>query len=276
MPRHARMLSKTQTYHVMLRGNNRQDVFIDDEDKARIIATISDKKREDRFIVYAYCVMDNHLHLVLKEGKDVLAQILKRIGTSYAYYFNRKYKRVGHVFQDRYRSESVEDDAYLLGVIRYVHLNPEKAGIGSTESYPWSSYNEYFIESPKLIAADEVLSIFSKDRKKAIGDFKKFHQEESEGLFLDLNEKKRITEDNVGLFIDDYLRKHKLGMNELKMRQNKAYRNELIRLLRKESDLSLRRIADVLGINREILRRTVSAMSEEPSERLSNVASYSG
>ncbi|MEW6173529.1 MAG: transposase [Bacillota bacterium] len=88
MPRHARVLSKTQTYHVMLRGNNRQDVFIDDEDKARIIATIWDKKGDDHFTVYAYCVMDNHLHLVLREGKDVLAKALKRIGTSYAYYFN--------------------------------------------------------------------------------------------------------------------------------------------------------------------------------------------
>jgi len=171
VPRHARVLSKTQTYHVILRGNNRKEVFIDDEDKARIIAAISEKKGGDHFTVYAYCVMDNHLHLVLKEGKDLLSKALKRIGTSYAYYFNKKYKRIGHVFQDRYRSESIEDDAYLLGVIRYVHLNPEKAGISSAESYPWSSYNEYFKENTRLIAIDEILSMFSNDREKAISDF---------------------------------------------------------------------------------------------------------
>ncbi|MEW6183092.1 MAG: transposase [Bacillota bacterium] len=257
MPRHARVLSKTQTYHIMLRGNNRKDVFIDDEDKARIVAVISEKQGADRFTVYAYCVMDNHLHLVLREGKDLLSKTLKRIGTSYAYYFNKKYKRVGHVFQDRYRSESVEDDAYLLGVIRYVHLNPEKAGIGSAETYPWSSYHEYFKENASLVAADEILSMFSDNREKAVDDFKKFHQEEPGGLFLDIKDKKRITEENVQLFIGKYLKKRKLEIKDLKLHENKTYRDELIELLRKEFDLSLRRIADVLGINREVVRRAV-------------------
>lgn len=267
MPRHARVLSKTQTYHVMLRGNNRQDVFIDDEDKARMITTISEKKGADHFAVYAYCVMDNHLHLVLKEGKDSLSKTLKRVGTSYAYYFNKKYKRIGHVFQDRYRSESVEDDAYLLGVIRYVHLNPEKAGIGSAETYPWSSYREYFKENTSLVAADEILSMFSNNRAKAVDDFKKFHQEEPGGLFLDIDikDKKRITEGNVHLFIGKYLTKRKLAIKELKLPENKAYRDELIKLLRTESDLSLRRIADVLGINREVVRKAAAVLSGEPS-----------
>ncbi|MEW6182136.1 MAG: transposase [Bacillota bacterium] len=265
MPRHARMLSKTQTYHVMLRGNNRQDVFIDDEDKARIIAIISEMQGGDHFTVYAYCIMDNHLLLVLKEGKDLLSKALKRIGTSYAYYFNKKYKRIGHVFQDRYRSESVEDDTYLLGAIRYVHINPEKAGIDSTETYPWSSYHEYFKDNTSLVAAEEILSMFSNNREKAVDDFKNFHQEEPGGLFLDVKEKKRITEENVQSVIGEYLIKHKLEIAKLKLPANKAYRDELIGLLRKESDLSLRRIAAVLRINREVVRRAAAVLSGEPS-----------
>jgi REP element-mobilizing transposase RayT len=75
--------------------------------------------------------MDNHIHLVIKEGKDPIARIMKRIGTSYVYYFNKKYRRTGHVFQDRFRSENVKDDSYLLSVIRYVHQNPIKPGIGT-------------------------------------------------------------------------------------------------------------------------------------------------
>ncbi|MCL0085547.1 transposase, partial [Thermodesulfovibrionales bacterium] len=260
-----RVLSETQTYHIMLRGNNRQDVFIDDEDKARIIATISEKKGGGRFALYAYCVMDNHLHLVLKEGTDPLSRALKRIGTSYAYYFNKRYKRVGHVFQDRYRSENIEDDTYLLGAIRYIHQNPEKAGIGSQEAYPWSSYHEYFKEDTGLVAADEILSMFSNDREKAIDAFKKYHQEEAEGFFLDVEEKKRILEENVQSFTSQYLIKQKLELEGLKLPENKKFRDELIGLLREESDLSLRRIAEVLQINREVVRRAVAPLSKEPS-----------
>lgn len=265
MPRHPRVLSATQTYHIMLRGNNRQDVFIDDEDKARIIATISEKKGSDRFTLYAYCVMGNHLHLVLKEGTDPLSRTLKRVGTSYAYYFNKKYKRVGHVFQDRYRSENIEDDAYLLGVIRYVHQNPEKAGIGSQETYRWSSYREYFKEDIGLIATDEILSMFSNDKEKAMEAFKEYHQEEAGGFFLDVEEKKRITEEDVQSFISEYLEKQKLEIEGLRLPENKEYRDELIGLLHKESGLSLRRIADVLYINREVVRKVVALLSEEPS-----------
>ncbi|MFA5383907.1 MAG: transposase, partial [Eubacteriales bacterium] len=191
----------------------------------------------------------------------LLSKAIKRIGASYAYYFNKKYERIGHVFQDRYRSESVEDDAYLLGVIRYVHLNPEKAGIGNTESYPWSSYHEYLKENTKLVAVNEILSIFSSDRKKAIDNFKKFHQEKSEEIFLDLKEKKRITEENIQSFIKQYLERHKLEVKELKLPDNKQYRDDLIRLLKVEFDLSLRQIANMLRINREVLRRSFLTMS---------------
>jgi REP element-mobilizing transposase RayT len=248
----------------MLRGNNRQDVFVDDEDKAKIITTISEKKAIDRFTLYAYCVMDNHLHLVLKEEKDYLSRILKRIGTSYAYYFNKKYKRIGHVFQDRYRSESIEDDAYLLGAIRYIHQNPEKTGISSTETYPWSSYHQYFEENTSLVTVDEILGMFANDRKKAIEAFKRYHQEKVGGVFLDVEEKKRITEENVQSVIGEYLLRHELEIKELKLPENKNCRNELIELLHRESDLSLRHIADVLRLNREVVRRAAVMLSKEP------------
>jgi putative transposase len=126
MSRNQRRLSKTGIYHVMLRGNEKKNVFIDDEDKIKIIEVIENKKREKNFYLYAYCVMDNHIHLVIKEGAESISGIIKRIFVSYAMYFNKKYKRVGHVFQDRFKSEVVESDSYLLGLIKYVHKNPEK------------------------------------------------------------------------------------------------------------------------------------------------------
>jgi REP element-mobilizing transposase RayT len=106
MPRSARKKSEKQVYHIMLRGNNKENIFIDEGDKLRIIDTLQEKKKFGEYYLYAYCVMDNHLHIIIKEGKDTIDRIVKRIAASYACYFNKKYKRIGHVFQERYRSEN--------------------------------------------------------------------------------------------------------------------------------------------------------------------------
>jgi len=114
------VLSETGVYHVMLRGNERKDIFIDDEDKVRFLDMLYAKRERESYYLYSYCLMDNHVHLVLKEANDSISRIMRRITTSYAGYFNRKYKRSGHLFQDRYKSENVESDSYLLTVIRYI------------------------------------------------------------------------------------------------------------------------------------------------------------
>ena len=104
MPRVSRKLSRSKVYHVMVRGNERKKIFIDDEDRERFISTIREKNKERKFLVYAFCLMDNHIHLLINEGQDQITKIMQRIGVSYAYYFNKKYKRTGHLFQDRFKS----------------------------------------------------------------------------------------------------------------------------------------------------------------------------
>ena len=90
--------------------------------------------------------MNNHIHLLIKEGQEELGTVFRRIGAKYVYWYNRKYSRRGHLFQDRYKSEVVEDDGYLLTVLRYIHQNPLKAGIvKNIEQYPWSSYQDYIV-----------------------------------------------------------------------------------------------------------------------------------
>jgi REP element-mobilizing transposase RayT len=85
--------------------------------------------------------MDNHVHLLINEGDDEIGKIMKRINISYSYYFNKKYGRIGHLFQDRFKSEGIDSDAYLLSVVRYIHNNPVKAGlVKNIEEYKWSSY----------------------------------------------------------------------------------------------------------------------------------------
>ena len=111
MPRQVRQISKSQIYHVITRGNERRNIFLDDEDKKRFMDILCEKKRDKEYVLYAFCLMDNHVHLIIREGTDTISRIMKRINTGYAYYFNKKYKRVGHVFQDRFKSEAIESEA---------------------------------------------------------------------------------------------------------------------------------------------------------------------
>ncbi len=103
MPRVGRELSKNGIYHVMLRRNEGREIFMDDEDRKRFIDTLYEKSKENEFLVLAYCLMDNHLHLLVREGDDLINRAMKRIGVSYVYYFNKKYRRSGHLFQDRFK-----------------------------------------------------------------------------------------------------------------------------------------------------------------------------
>ena len=103
-------------------------------------------KEKYDFDIYAYCLMSNHIHLLIKEEKEPIEQIMKRIATRFVYWYNVKYQRVGHLFQDRFKSEPVENDAYFMTVIRYIHQNPLKAGLcKDISAYKYSSYNYHFV-----------------------------------------------------------------------------------------------------------------------------------
>jgi putative transposase len=263
MPRYAREKCEKQVYHVMLRGNNRENIFIDEEDKSRIIDTLKYKKEAGEYYLYAYCIMDNHIHLVIREGKDPIARIIKRIAASYSFYFNKKYKRIGHVFQERYKSENIETESYLLTAIRYVHQNPLKSGIGSIEGYKWSSYGDYIEKIRKLTDIEEILGIFSNTREKAIKEFARLNRLFTDELFLDISEEKKISDSNIADYINGYLKEKRLSKNDLKLSDSIPARDELIRHLHVKLNLSLRGIAVILGLNREMVRR--SAVSRDLS-----------
>ena len=140
MPRYERKASSTGIYHVMLRGINKQLIFEEREDYEKILAIIAEVKEISGFKLYAYCLMGNHLHLLMKVGIEPLGQIFKRIGARYVWWFNWKYGRSGHLFQDRYRSEPVENNEYFMMVLAYIYQNPVKAGIcRRPEDYEWCS-----------------------------------------------------------------------------------------------------------------------------------------
>ena len=259
MPRHARQVSKTGIYHIMLRGNERRDIFRDDDDKAAFLDFLCKKKVEEGCLVYAYCLMDNHVHLVVKEGANGIAKLMKRIGTSYVAYYNHKYKRIGHLFQDRYKSENVETDSYLLTVIRYVHQNPEKAGIGKSEDYRWSSYQAYVSRLggigywPEMA---EVLGLFSQEKDDALQRFRQFHAEHSKEACLDIVDR-QFELDAVRQIIQDTLKNTGITLKDVGKAENLPILTELISTIQNQSSLSGRQISQVMGINRETIRKAL-------------------
>lgn len=153
MPRQSRKPSGTGIYHVMMRGINHQTIFEDEEDNYQFINTL-DRMRvryDDDGIAcgrncsyYAYCLMGNHFHLLIRERDERVGETIKRIASSYVYYYNRKYGRDGHLFKERFKSEPVNDMSYFTVLLRYIHQNPVKAGIVEhVKDYDFSSWGEY-------------------------------------------------------------------------------------------------------------------------------------
>ena len=143
MPRQARQRSASGCMHLIVRGNSRQVIFEAREDYAFFLEKLERFSRETGVTLFAYCLMENHAHLLVRDNGDQVSLMMKKLGVSYSRYFNGKYKRRGHLFQDRYLSETIEDDSYLLTVFRYILNNPRKAGICAAEDYEWSSYRFY-------------------------------------------------------------------------------------------------------------------------------------
>lgn len=140
MPRQSRQLADSQIYHVMVRGVNRDVIFLEDEDFERFLFALARAKQTSGCSVLAYCLMPNHVHLILVTGAEPLGLVMKRLGVSYAGWFNNKYGRVGHLFQDRYKSLPVERDDNFAALLRYVWANPVSAGlVAEAEDYRWSS-----------------------------------------------------------------------------------------------------------------------------------------
>ena len=145
MPRVGRAVAESGIYHIMLRGINRQVIFEDRDDNERFVDVIGFYKETCGFELLGYCLMANHAHILMRVGEEPLSTVFRRIASKYVYWYNAKYERIGHLFQERFKSEPVEDDAYLLAALRYIHRNPVKAGIcAKADDYEFSSYRDYF------------------------------------------------------------------------------------------------------------------------------------
>lgn len=243
MARQKRAESVTGIYHIMLRGINKQKIFLDYEDYNKFLSALKMSKDDYGFKLHAFCLMDNHVHLLIQH-EGPFESVFKSIGARFVYWYNIKYKRVGGLFQGRFKSIPVNDDEYYLSVIRYIHQNPVKAGISNNCSeYEFSSYNAYVNNVfSSIVDKDFTLSLMSLD------EFKRIHDELVLENHLELSEetKKSITDEEAMRIIEKYTHcKSKSEFQEMPIDMQKAY----ISLL-KNQNLSIRQIVRLTGLSK--------------------------
>lgn len=156
------------TYHITTRGNHRNDIFRDDEDYLVYLNIVEESLKRYSGNLYCYCLMTNHVHLVIETSEISIGTIMKRINQIYTQYFNNKFNLVGHLFQGRYFGEIIEEDRYVLEVSRYIHLNPVRANmVENAEDYKWSSYSMIIGEvKERLITSEKILNYFTLENKR--------------------------------------------------------------------------------------------------------------
>ncbi|GAB1476941.1 hypothetical protein MASR2M70_17770 [Bacillota bacterium] len=186
--------------------------------------------------------MSNHVHLLVKEGEKEIGDFVKRLGVSYSYFFNQKYDRVGHLFQGRYISEPVDNDAYFLTVFRYIHQNPQKAGL---RPFTRTSYRDY-IEREEIADTAFALSLFS-----SLNELLDYLKAADNKKCLDIEEAGRMTDEKATELI---CRIGKVHHSQALQNIVGESRNSIIREL-KEAGLSIRQIERLSGINRGIISR---------------------
>lgn len=167
MSRNLRLFSTSKIYHIIFKGIDNQNIFYDDHDRNFFLEQISITKKKFNYLVYAYCLMENHVHMVMRCEDAFLSKSIQSLMIRYVQYFNKKYMRIGPLVQNRFRSKNIETQAYFLSVCRYVHRNPENAGIAKTQNYEWSSYKEYLLGS-KIVDKHVLLSYFNNDLNEFI------------------------------------------------------------------------------------------------------------
>lgn len=249
MARQARKRSETGIYHIMLRGIDKRDIFMDDADRIKFIEKLLKARETADFKLYGYCLMDNHVHILIGETEEIGTSI-KRITVGYVQWHNYKYARTGHLFQNRYASEPVETESYLVNVLRYIHQNPVKAKIiKHLSDYLWSSYNQYisvYQDQNSHVDAQLIKEYFKKQEH-----FEEYMNAPNKDECLDYEPLRKYT-DSMLLNI---LQKEMHVCNLKEMPANE--RNKIIKDIYHEKGISIRQLGRVLELGKTIIEKAV-------------------
>jgi len=164
-------------YHISSRGNAKQDIFFDEEDFTDFLTVLCQVVKRYHFVLHSYCLMHNHFHLLIETLEGNLSRGMRQLNGIYTQHINKRYQRVGHFFQGRYKSILVEKENYLLHLSRYIVLNPVRADmVTHPREWPWSSYTQLIglAKGIPCLFTDWILAQFDKERKSAVKAYQEF------------------------------------------------------------------------------------------------------
>ncbi|OGO83544.1 MAG: hypothetical protein A2Y18_05420 [Clostridiales bacterium GWD2_32_19] len=249
MARGERKRSFTGIYHIIISGKYKKNIFLDDQDMNKFVSILEEKIAETDSELYGYCLMENHVHLIIKEGKRGIADVMKRMCISYVCYYNKKYKRVGHLFQGRFKSKPIEDDEYLLTSIMYIHNNPVEAGnVEKIEDYKWSSFTEYTNDKSGMVNVETILKIISPDTKTARKEFVVLSKKAIRNYDMDIRKEKDEIDKEENTKIKRFLKINNISLTQIE--KNKILRNKVIVKLYINLKVSAIKIAYVFNLSR--------------------------
>ena len=247
MARGPRKCTNMFFYHIMVQGINKEYILNEVEDKRQYLKFINKVKKEIDVYIVSYCIMDNHVHILIKEEYiECLSRFMHKVNTLYAMYYNKKYNRVGYVFRDRYKSQVIYSEKQLYTCINYIHNNPVKAGICRLASeYEYSSYNEYIKNMEEIQRNINGLLI-----KEDILDKKE--------NFLEIEEEKEVEIKNA---IEEYMKINNINFDTLKNERKNL--KEIINMLKEYYGLSLRQISTYINVGRETVRNIAKELNNK-------------
>lgn len=248
MARKPRKESTLQIYHVIMRGNNRQSIYFDDNDREFFINRIYKYSEQLKISIYSYCLMGNHVHILVGNvSKAYLSLFVQKLANSYVYYFNHKYDCSGHLFQGRFKSEPVEDEVYLKNILRYILKNPSNAKISRIDDYNWSSYKALMnTKQNRPIDSDFVINLFGSREM-----LNRFLEVSDENEYMEYENKSYIPDQIARKIILELLR-----MNNVHKIQQLP-QSKLQDLLKdvKYRHLSISQISRITGLPRKVIKQ---------------------
>lgn len=251
--RQPREYSPSGIYHIMSRGINKMAIYVDSHDRLRYIDILLRVKKATSFELYAFCLMSNHNHLLLKEANTNISKIMASINIRYSMYFNGKYSRVGSLIQERFRSEPIKSESQLLTCARYIHNNPVKAGIvKSPGKYRWSSYHDYLDNSGEpLLNTEFMLNLFGLDSVLARSKFISSSTEANDDSYIDCEPE----EDELRKQIERLVRtRYNHDLSHIRSMDFNR-RKEIIAYIVANSSLSYAQLGRILNLSKDSIYR---------------------
>ena len=269
MARCPRIKTNTNVYHVIIRGINRQDIFLDNQDYRKFIKELKRVKSKYEFEIYSYALMKNHIHLVMNDKNKNLSTSIQSLNISYSSYFNKKYERIGHLFENRFKSHTIESETYLKNVVRYIHKNPENACL---KPYMWTSYYEYIMSKyNKICTTKQVMNLFANN----LENFKAFHDnyEKNQDYDKDFEMPGRLQEDEAIKIIKEIINEPNLmKIQNYEMTKKKEVLNKIMRI----EGITKVQVSRITGISKSIIDRMIKNEVKGTDEAKRNVPNTSG